>query len=234
MSDRFIKNRTMIGKPAMDALLNAKVAVFGIGGVGGYAAEALARSGVGYLYLLDRDVVEKSNINRQIIATDDTLSFAKVEAMKRRIASINPDAEVYAVTDFFLPDNAESLFPKDCTHIIDAMDNVSAKIILAALSKERGIMLFSCMGTGNRLDPSMLRVADIYKTSGDPLAKVMRKELKQIGIKELPVVYSLEKPYSHNGQFDRTPSSMPFVPSAAGMLLASLVVRDIIGVKNHD
>ena len=234
MLDQFQRTELLFGKDAMEHLSECRVAVFGVGGVGGYVCEALARSGVGAFDLIDDDKVCLSNINRQIIATTKTVGRYKTEVMKERILDINPDAEVNTYQCFFLPDNASD-FPFDkYDYVVDAIDTVTAKIELVMRCREAGVPIISSMGAGNKLDPTQFRVTDIYKTEMDPLAKVMRRELKKRGIKKLKVVYSVEKPIKplediSNGSGRRSiPGSTAFVPSVAGLIIAGEVVKDLI------
>ena len=229
-------------------LKTARVAVFGIGGVGGYVAEALARSGVGSLELIDSDTICLSNLNRQIIATLPDLGRYKVDVMKERILSINPDAKVEARRCFFLPETAAEFDFSRYTYVVDAVDTVSAKLQIIMQAKEAGVPVISSMGAGNKLDPARFQVADIYETSVCPLARVMRRELKKRGVKSLKVVYSTEEPItpkvpdedgivsagtgeSASGGITprkrQTPGSVAFVPSVAGLILAGQVVKDI-------
>lgn len=230
--EQFVRTRGLLGLEAMERLKNARVAVFGIGGVGGYVCEALARTGVGALDLIDSDRVVLSNINRQIIATQETVGQLKVQAMKERIRQINPQAEVKTYPCFFLPENQDS-FPFDAyDYIVDAVDTVTAKVALVMMAEERKIPIISSMGAGNKLDASAFRVADIYQTRVCPLARVMRRELKQRGIKKLKVVYSEEAPLTPCGNIEEegrrsTPGSVAFVPSVAGLIAAGEVVRDL-------
>ena len=226
----------------MDRLSQCRVAVFGIGGVGGYVCEALARSGVGAFDLIDDDKVCESNINRQIIATSKTVGKYKTDVMQERILDINPDAKVQTHKCFFLPENASD-FPFDkYDYVVDAIDTVTAKIELVMQCQKAGVPIISSMGAGNKLDPTLFRVADIYKTSGDPLAKVMRRELKKRGVKKLKVVYSEEEPIrpiedvsgSETSEVERpgskhrsTPGSTAFVPSVAGLIIAGEVIKDL-------
>ncbi len=246
MSDQFSRTELLLGKEAMDRLSKCRVAVFGIGGVGGYVCEALARSGVGALDLIDDDKVCQSNINRQIIATSKTVGRYKTDVMKERILDINPDAEVNTHTCLFLPENASD-FPFDkYDYVVDAIDTVTAKIELVMQCQKAGVPIMSSMGAGNKLDPTLFRVADIYKTSVDPLAKVMRRELKKRGVKKLKVVYSEEEPIRPIGNGDNqevdstepekerpgskrraTPGSTAFVPSVAGLIIAGEVIKDL-------
>lgn len=247
MPDQFSRTELLLGKPAMERLAGCRVAVFGIGGVGGYVCEALARSGVGALDLIDDDKVCLSNINRQIIATNKTVGQYKTDVMKERILDINPDAKVNTYRCFFLPENASD-FPFDkYDYVVDAIDTVTAKIELVMQCQNSGVPIISSMGAGNKLDPTKFRVADIYKTQMDPLAKVMRRELKKRGIKKLKVVYSEEEPVapdadSAENQVDAgtarqgskrrsTPGSTAFVPSVAGLIIAGEVIKDLINYR---
>lgn len=230
MSDKFIRTRNLIGDEAMEKLAKSRVAVFGIGGVGGHVVEALARSGVGAIDIIDRDTVAESNINRQIIATLSTVGKYKVDAMKERIADINPDCKVGAYHCFYLPDTKDEFDLSNYDYVVDAVDTVTAKLTLVCEAKEKGVPIISSMGAGNKLNPAMFEVADIYKTSVCPLAKVMRRELKKRGIESLKVVYSKEeaiKPDNGSGE-ERTPGSTAFVPSVAGLIIASEVIKDLI------
>lgn len=235
MLNRFSRTELLLGKPAMEHLAGCRVAVFGIGGVGGYVCEALARSGVGALDLIDSDTVSLTNINRQIIATSKTVGQYKTEVMKERIMDINPEAGVNIYNCFFLPENAED-FPFDkYDYVVDAVDTVKAKIELVMQCNRMGVPIISSTGAGNKLDPTRFRVADIYKTNMDPLAKVMRHELKKRGIKKLKVVYSEEKPVCpiENPEIDNpsgrrsVPGSTAFVPSVAGLIIAGEVIKDL-------
>ena len=231
-----IRTAMLIGTGAVERLKNAHVAVFGIGGVGSYICEALARAGVGAIDLFDNDTVSLSNINRQLVALHSTVGQYKTEVMKARILDINPNCHVTVHNVFYLPENAH-LYPLDgYDYIADAIDTVSAKITLAVRAKEAGVPLISSMGTGNKLDPSRLCVTDLAKTEGCPLARVMRRELKSRGITHLKVVYSSEPPVtppddapSAERLHGRTPpASISFVPSAAGLMLAGEIIRDLI------
>lgn len=234
MKEQFSRMENMMGAEALERLQRSCVAVFGIGGVGGYAAEALARSGVGRLILVDKDVVSISNLNRQLIATYSSIGKPKVEAMKARIQDINPDCQVETYECFYLPENKDAFDFTQYDYVIDAVDTVTAKIQLISQAQEAGVPIISSMGTGNKLDPSRLLVADIYKTKVCPLAKVMRHELKKRNVKKLKVVYSEELPMESKC-YDETigkaiPGSMVFVPGAAGLLLAAEVVKELMGV----
>lgn len=226
--EEFSRTASLLGEEALQKLAEAKVAVFGVGGVGGYVVEALARSGVGSLTLIDSDTVSLNNINRQIIATHSTVGVPKVEAFAARVKDIAPDCSVTPLQMLYLPESANSFDISAYDYIVDAVDNVSAKIELATRSEKEGVKIISSMGMGNKLDPTAIEVSDIYKTSVCPLARVMRRELKKRGIKSLRCVYSKEPPVRTGA---RTPSSCAFVPSAAGLIIASQVVKDIIYEK---
>ncbi len=226
MEEAFMRTAMLLGEDAVEQLHRSHVAVFGLGGVGGHCAEALARSGVGKLDLFDYDVISTSNLNRQIIATRDTLGEKKVTAMKNRILSIVPQCQVTERDCFFLPKNADDFDFSCYDFVVDAVDTVTAKLYIIEKARAAGVPVISCMGTGNKLDPSRLEIADIEKTSVCPLAKVMRRELKQRGITRVPVVFSKEEPIK-NGQ-GRIPGSTAFVPATAGLLMASFVVRRLL------
>lgn len=236
MEDRFSRTALLIGEDSLKRLEGSHVIIFGVGGVGGYVAEALARSGVGHLSLVDKDTVSVSNINRQIIATTATIGKPKVEVMKERIADINPKAGVDCYQCFYLPETAGQFDFTTYDYVVDAVDNVTAKIELVLRAKEAGTPIMASMGAGNKLEPSRFEVADIYKTSVCPLAKVMRRELKKRGVKELKVVYSKEELRKNDapGEEGRrsTPGSIAFVPSTAGLILAGEVVKDLCGGYN--
>ncbi len=223
--DQFQRTRRLIGDDAMAKLAAARVLVFGVGGVGGYVCEALARAGVGRIDIVDKDVVDITNINRQIIATHATVGQPKVEVCRDRMLSINPELVVEARQCFYLPEKAEEFDFTDYDYIVDAVDNVTAKIDIICRAKEAGISVISSMGTGNKMDPTAFRVADIEKTKVCPLAKVVRKELRQRGVKGVKVLYSEEEPVN-TGM--RTPASISFVPSAAGLIIAGEVIKDLI------
>ena len=224
----------LLGKDAMEKLRNAKVAVFGVGGVGGYVCEALARSGVGRLDLIDNDVVSESNINRQIIALRSTVGKPKTEVMADRIRDMDPDIDVRCINMFFLPENAGEIDLSQYDMVVDAIDTVSSKIYLAVECEKLGVPIISSMGTGNKLDPTAFRISDIYKTSVCPLARVMRTELKKRGIKKLKVVYSEEKAitpiYPEDMEITRKmpPASCAFIPSVVGLIVASEVLKDLM------
>lgn len=230
MDDLDQRTTLLIGTRGVQKLHASTVAVFGMGGVGSFAAEALARSGVGRLILVDHDRIVESNLNRQLPATQGTLGQLKVMAMKQRLLSIRTDLEIVAAATFWAPDLAEAekihLLPPFVDHVIDAIDTVPAKIDLAVWCRQQNLPLISSMGAGNKLDPSRLEVTDLYKTHACPLARVMRRELKKKGVTKLPVVFSPETP--SRAVPGREPASMVFVPGSAGLLLASKVVRDLL------
>lgn len=224
MKEEFSRTAAVIGEEALDKLKNSKVAVFGLGGVGGHAAEALVRAGIGHLDLIDFDTVSLSNINRQLAALHSTVSKKKVEVLKERFLDINPDAKINTFPVFY-NDDTENQFDLSCyDYIIDAIDSVKAKINLIANTTDSGTPIISSMGAGNKLDPTAFKVADIYKTSVCPLAKVIRTELKKRGVKKLKCVYSEESPAVRT----TPPGSLSFVPSAVGLIMASEVIKDII------
>lgn len=230
MLEQFSRTELLIGKEAIEKLNKAKVAIFGIGGVGSYVVEGLARAGIGNFILIDNDEVALSNINRQIIATHKTVGKSKVEVSKERILDINPNAEVEIYKEFFLPESDE-IIDKTVDYIVDAIDTITAKIELVIRADRLNIPIISSMGTGNKLDPTRFEVTDIYKTSVCPLAKVMRRELKTRGIKSLKVVYSKEEPIKISENLEekkKIPASISFVPSVVGLIIAGEVIKDII------
>ena len=236
INSQFSRTALLLGEEAMRKLMRSRVAIFGIGGVGGYATEALARSGVGAFELIDRDVVSESNLNRQIIATHKTIGRGKTEVMAERIHDINPDAQVTQHKCFYLPETADQFDFTQYDYIIDAVDTITAKIEIILRAQKAGVPVISSMGAGNKLDPSKFEAADIYKTSVDPLARVMRRELKKRGVRKLKVVYSKEEPIKPLGRIEAdpeagrkdVPGSAVFTPAAAGLLIASEVVKDLI------
>ncbi|MBR1990043.1 MAG: tRNA threonylcarbamoyladenosine dehydratase [Firmicutes bacterium] len=228
MSDQFERTRTLIGQEKLDKLAAARVLVFGVGGVGGYVCEALARAGIGTIDIVDKDVVDITNINRQIIATHDTVGRPKVQVCRERMLSINPSLNCDARECFYLPERAGEFDFGSYDYVVDAIDNVTAKIDIICRSKEAGTPVISSMGTGNKLDPTAFRIADIEKTKVCPLAKVVRKELRARGIQGVKVLYSEEEPRKTAGE--RTPASISFVPSAAGLIIAGEVIKDISGL----
>lgn len=238
---QFQRTELLIGKNGLEKLQAAHVAVFGVGGVGGYVVEALARTGIGEITIVDNDDVSLTNINRQIIATHDTIGRSKVEVMAERIASINPNCKTHLHQTFFLPENASSFNFKYYDYVVDAVDTVAAKIALVLQAQEANTPIISSMGTGNKLNPAMFEVTDIYKTSVCPLARVMRQTLKKRGVKKLKVVYSKEIPIeqntdaelqkninSENSSKRAVPGSTAFCPPVAGLIIASEVVKDLL------
>lgn len=233
MSEIFSRTEMLIGKTATQKLQNSRVAVFGVGGVGGYVAEALARCGVGTIDLIDNDRVSESNINRQIIALSSTVGMMKTEVMKSRILDINSAAQVNTFNLFVLPENIDSIDLTVYDYIVDAIDTVSGKLAIIEKAYSLGIPVISSMGTGNKLDPTKFEISDIYKTSVCPLARVMRYELKKRGVKKLKVLYSKEEPVKAQTTADGTgkravPGSISFVPSVAGLIIGGEVVKDLI------
>ena len=225
-AEQFSSTELLLGEEAMEILKNARVAVFGIGGVGGYVTEALARSGVGALDLTDKDRVCLSNLNRQIIATHKSIGKYKTEVMRERILDINPEAEVRTHECFYLPETKGEFDFSSYSYVVDAVDTVTAKLSLAEEAKAAGVPIISSMGAGNKLNPFLFEAADIYETSVCPLARVMRRELRKRGIDHLKVVYSKEAPLRPLREADG-PGSTAFVPSVAGLLIASEVIRDL-------
>lgn len=230
--NQFSRTELLIGKDGVEKLANSKVAIFGIGGVGSFVVEALARAGIGNFVLVDNDEVDITNLNRQIIATHKTIGKPKVEIARERILDINPNANVEIYREFFMPES-KGILNNSIDYIVDAVDTVIAKIELAVRAEKMNIPIISSMGTGNKLDPTRFEVTDIYKTSVCPLAKVMRKELKQRDIKKLKVVYSKEEPIKPLNSNEITnkkqvPGSISFVPSVAGLIVAGEVIKDII------
>ena len=225
-AEQFSRTELLLGEEAMEILKNARVAVFGIGGVGGYVTEALARSGVGAFDLTDKDRVCLSNLNRQIIATHKSIGKYKTEVMRERILDINPEAEVRTHECFYLPETKGEFDFSSYSYVVDAVDTVTAKLSLAEEAKAAGVPMISSMGAGNKLNPFLFETADIYETSVCPLARVMRRELRKRGIDHLKVVYSKEAPLRPLREADG-PGSTAFVPSVAGLLIASQVIRDL-------
>lgn len=226
MNERFLRTVSIIGEENMKKISDSSVIVFGLGGVGGAAAEALVRAGIGKIGIVDKDVVDITNINRQIIATDDTVGMKKTDVAEKRLLSINPQLEIKKYDLFYLPETAESVDLSEYCFVVDCIDNVTAKIELVVRSKAEGIPIVSSMGTGNKMHPEMLEIADIEKTSVCPLARVMRRELKKRGIRGVTVVYSKEEPFKTESS---VPGSLSFTPPVAGYLIASYVIRSIIG-----
>lgn len=239
MDEQFSRTALLLGEEAMERLRRARVAVFGIGGVGGHVVEALARSGVGALDLVDNDTVAPSNLNRQIIATMDTIGSYKVDAAAARVHSIHPDCVVTPHRCFYLPETADQFDFTRYDYVVDAIDTVAGKIALVMQARSAGVPIISSMGAGNKLDPTAFEVADIYKTSVCPLARVMRQQLKKRGVKHLKVVYSKELPlqplYSDTSEEKspgrRAPGSTAFVPAVAGLIIAGEVIKDLSGLQ---
>ncbi len=223
--DRFDRTKKLIGEAAFGRLRNSKVLVIGVGGVGGYVCEALCRAGVGRIDIIDKDTVDITNINRQIIATTETVGQPKAEVMRQRMLSINPELETRAYQCFYLPETADDFDFSKYDYIVDAVDNVTAKLEIICRAKAAKTPVISSMGTGNKLDPSAFQIADIEKTKVCPLARVIRRELKKRGVRGVKVLYSEEEPISTSS---RTPASISFVPPAAGLLIAAEVVRDLM------
>lgn len=229
---QFLRSEMILGKESTEKLNSKSVILFGLGGVGSYTAEALARAGIGRLTIVDNDCVSVTNINRQLCALRSTVGKPKTEVVKERILDINPECEVNALQKFYLPENADEFILDKYDYIADAIDTVSAKIDLAVKSQELGIPLISCMGTGNKLDPTRFTVSDIFKTSGCPLCRVMRSELRKRNIKKLCVVWSPEEPIKpaktdEDSGKRQTPGSLPFVPGVAGMIMAGKIITDL-------
>lgn len=233
MSEQFIRSEMLFGEDYYKVLQNKKVCVFGVGGVGGFVCESLARSGIGKIVLVDHDTVSISNINRQIIATHSTIGLHKVDVMKQRILDINPNAQVEGYKEFYLPGHELEAVYQECDYVVDAIDTVTAKLALIEFCTKKQIPIISSMGTGNKTKPNMFECTDIYKTDIDPLARVMRRELKKRNINSCKVVFSRELPKTPlikqiqaNGK--TTPGSSPFVPASAGLLIASEVINDLL------
>ena len=252
MLDQFSRTQLLYGAEAMEKLASARVAVFGVGGVGGYVVEALARSGVGALDLIDNDEVCASNLNRQIIATTKTIGKYKVDVAEERIHDINPDCRVRTYKTFFLPETKDQFNFSDYDYVVDAIDTVTGKLTIIEMAKEANIPVISSMGAGNKINPAMFEVDDIYETSICPLAKVMRRECKKRGIRDLKVVYSKEKPIQPQADTSKSendnntvsqettgrdskrraiPGSTAFVPSVVGLIIAGEIINDITGIK---
>ena len=236
MDDRFSRTEMLIGNEGMEKLKDAKVAVFGIGGVGSFVCEGLARSGVGNFILIDYDRIDESNINRQLIATADTIGKCKVDLMRERILQINPNANVEVHKEFYMADSQTDIITEDLSYAVDCVDTIMAKIAIICKCEAIGVPVISSMGTGNKLDPTMFEVADIYDTTVCPLAKIMKKDLRKRGIEKLKVVYSKEHPINTNDcaiNRDRkykVKGSISFVPSVAGLIIAGEVIKDIVGM----
>lgn len=235
---RFARTEMLLGAAGLTRLSESSVAVFGIGGVGSYAAEALARAGIGTLTLIDHDRIDTTNINRQIHALTETVGQEKTAAMGTRIRSINPACAVTGIAEFYQPENADAFFAHHYDYVVDAVDTVSAKIDLVRQCYARGIPVISSMGAANKLDPTLFEVLDIYRTKADPIARIMRKKLKEYGIPHLKVVCSRERPRAVVGGQGTpvpgrrsVPGSVSFVPAAVGLIMAGAVVRDLVGIR---
>lgn len=224
MKEQFCRTAQLLGNENVEKLFDKHVIVFGVGGVGGYVVEALARSGIGKISIVDNDVVNESNINRQIIALHSTVGMQKVEVLKNRILDINPECQVFVYNQFFLPENSKDFDFSIYDYVVDAVDTVTAKLEIIKKSKESNVPVISSMGTGNKLNPMGFKVSDISKTKVCPLARVMRNELKKRGISKVKCVYSEENPVIQT----QTPASVAFVPSVAGLLIASEVIKDLV------
>ena len=237
MDEKFSRTEMLIGNEGMEKLKNAKVAVFGLGGVGSFVCEGLARSGIGNFVLVDFDKVDETNINRQIIATTKTIGRKKVDVMKERILDINPDANVEIHNEFYLADSTSDIITEDLSYVVDCVDTIMAKIAIICKSKEIGVPVMSCMGTGNKLDPTSFEIDDIYKTSYCPLARIMKKDLKKRDITDLKVLYSQELPVdTSNCEINKDArfkvnGTVSFVPSVAGLIIAGEVIKDIVNGK---
>lgn len=234
MSERFQRTERLIGQEAFNRLKNAKVLVLGVGGVGGFVCEALVRSGVGKIDILDKDVVDITNINRQIIANTESVGKSKVQVMKERMLLINPDLDCTTYEMMFLPESSHKVDFSQYDYVVDCVDNVTAKLEIIKRAKSVGVPVISSMGTGNKLDPNSFKITKIEKTKVCPLAKVMRQELKKRNIKDVNVLYSEEEPIKildDEGKVIRTPASISFVPSCAGLLIGGFVIKELIGLK---
>lgn len=238
--NQFLRTEMLLGKEAMIRLKNSRIAVFGVGGVGGYTVEALVRSGIGSIDIIDKDTVSETNINRQIIALHSTVGKNKVDVLKDRILDINPDCIVRTYPIFFLKDTKDIFNFSDYDYVVDAVDTVSAKLMIIKMSKEAGVPVISSMGAGNKIDPTLFEVADISETSVCPLARVVRRECQKLGIKGVKVVYSKEKPRTPIVEKDScselkgngiAPASAAFVPSVAGLIIASEVIKSLAGIN---
>ena len=233
--NQFVRTKILLGQKNMELLKNSSIIIFGIGGVGSYVTEALARCGINNLTLVDNDNISESNINRQICANIDTIGLPKVQVMKQRILKINPDAKITTINEFVTEANVFDILNKNFTYAVDAIDTISSKIQIILAADKLNLPIISCMGTGNKINPLLLKLDDIYKTNYCPLAKVMRRELKKRGIKKLRVCYSTEPPKK---RINPTPnekliSSISFVPSAAGLIIASDIVKNIIAAQPY-
>ena len=233
MNSMFDRSLLVIGEDGIRKLNSSHVQIFGLGGVGGYVCEMLTRAGIGELTIVDFDTVDPTNLNRQIIALESTIGMAKTELFEKRMKDINPEIRVNLITKRLEKDNVEEFFMHHVDYVVDAIDQVSAKLALIMYFKQHEIRFIYSMGTGNKLDPKQVQVADIYKTDMDPMARIMRKELKKMEVKSLKVVFSREKPLRNDGEYEkisdaRKPGSLVFVPATAGITLASEIVNDIL------
>ena len=243
MPDQYSRTRLLLGESGLEKLRSARVALFGLGGVGGYTVEALARAGIGAIDLVDDDTINETNLNRQLLALHSTIGLSKIEAAKMRIADIDPTIKVRTHQTFYLPETADQFDFSQYDYVIDAIDTVTGKLMLIAQAKQAGVPIISCMGTGNKIDPTAFRVADISKTSGCALARVMRKECGKRGLKNIKVVYSKELPIDQQtdgsdiepqreGSSRRsTPGSVSFVPAVAGLIMAGEVIKDLCALE---
>lgn len=236
--NEFSRTELLVGEEGISKLNNSKVIVFGVGGVGSFVVESLTRAGIGNLVLIDNDTVCISNLNRQIHATQSTIGRVKVDVMKERVISINPNCNVETKQIFVTPENIDEIITDDIDYVVDAIDTVTSKLALAEYCYKNGINIISSMGTGNKIDPSQFKVSDVYKTKVCPLAKVMRHELRKRGVKKLKVVYSEEMPMTPDkgkavpSQKRQTPGSISFVPPVAGMIIGGEVIKDLSGLNN--
>ncbi len=230
MDNRFLRSEMLFGNESTDILSNKSVAVFGLGGVGGYVVEALARAGIGSITVIDNDVFDITNINRQILALNSTIGLSKTDVAEKRIKEINEDCVVKKIRQFYLPENSQNIDLTKYDYVVDAIDTVTAKLELIKNCEKSNIPIISSMGTGNKINPSGFLVSDIYKTSGDKLAKVIRTECRKLGIKALKVVYSKEEPFGSN--LGRTPASCSFVPPVAGFIIAGEVIKDLLKINS--
>ena len=242
MSDRFSRTQLLLGPSAMDILSKARVAVFGIGGVGGYVVEALVRSGIGAIDIIDKDIVDITNINRQIIAVEENIGLNKVDVMAQRIHSINPQCQVSAHHCFYLPDTKDQFDLSEYDYVVDAVDTITAKLLLIEEAHRCKTPIISSMGAANKIDPTAFEVSDIYKTSICPLAKIIRKECRKRGIDKFKVVYSKEPvcetydntvPDENDATYRPTPGSVAFVPPVVGLIIAGEVVKDLVGINGE-
>lgn len=226
----YMRTELLLGSDGVERLRKARVAIFGVGGVGSFAAEAVARAGVGNITLVDGDIVTETNLNRQLVALRSTLGKNKAEVMRQRILDINPEANVIAIPEFYTLENAESIDFSSFDYVADAIDMIPSKVLIVEKCTEAGVRVISSMGAGNRLSPELFEIRDIFKTEGDPLARIMRRELRNRGVKHLNVVFSRELPMKRHGEDNRV-GSVSFVPSSAGLVMAGGIIRDIAEVR---